>query len=318
MKVIRVGLLLATLAATTPAQNNADWDAGVAHYNQKQYRQAISAFSRVIEANPDFANSYYFIGMSHFLIKEYDRAILHLNRYIQLCEKEKKRPDVKARAALGRAYLFKEDFEKAVTVLTVVTQAVPDEALNFYYLGVAQQKLQRPDKAIEAYGAALRLNPKDAVTLDQLTRLLLSRAASTGAKGDYQQAITRAEQLRLVRDDADSAYLLGSGYLGAGEFQKAAVHLGKAAEARPDDGSLWFNYGLALSRSNQFPRAETALTRASGLLPTNAAVWAELGYVRESQSKYAEAVEAYQKAYEISPSPELQQAIDRARQSSGG
>ena len=63
------------------------------------------------------------------------------------------------------------------------------------------------------------------------------------ADADFQAAITRAEQLRLVRDDADTATLLGSAYLGSGDYAKASVHLAKVVEADPNNGNGWFNYG---------------------------------------------------------------------------
>jgi tetratricopeptide (TPR) repeat protein len=316
---IAAAILAAVLAGTPGAvaaqtSSNPDWDAGVSHFTQKQYRQSISDFQKVAEAHPEFANTYYYTGLAHFQLKEYGKAVVDLTRYVDLTEKGGGKTDVKARAALGRAYLFSNDFQKAVTVLTVVTQAVTDDPVNFYYLGIAYQKLNQNDKAIDAYSAALKLNPKDVPTLDQLTRLLLAKALTTQSKDDFNTAIARAEQLRLVRDDAQTATLLGSAYLGSGDFQKASVHLAKVVEATPQDGTAWFNYGLSLSRSKQFPKAETALVKASTLVtPPNAAVYIELGYVQESLKKYKEALASYQEADKLSPSPQLKESIERVQ-----
>jgi Flp pilus assembly protein TadD len=307
--------VLAGAPASVAAQssNNPEWDAGVSHFTQKQYRQAISDFQKVSESHPDFAGTYYYTGLAHFQLKEYGKAVVDLTRYLDLSEKSGGKTDAKARGVLGRAYLFSNDLQKAVTVLTVATQTVTDDPVNFYYLGVAYQKLKQNDKAVEAYSAALKLNPKDVPTLDQLTRLLLAKALTTNSKDDFNAAIARAEQLRLVRDDAPTATLLGAAYLGSGDFQKASVHLAKVVEATPQDGSAWFNYGLSLSRSKQFPKAETALVKASTLLATDAAVFAELGYVQESLKKYKEALAAYQQADKLSPSPQLKESIQRVQ-----
>jgi tetratricopeptide (TPR) repeat protein len=267
----------------------------------------------VADGHPDFANTYFYIGLSHFRLKEYGKSIVMLNRYLELVEKGGGKSDPSARAALGRAYLITDDNAKAVTTLTVVTQQITDDPTNFYYLGVAYQKLGQNDKAIEAYDSALKLNPKEVNTLDQLTRLLLAKAIQSSSKDDYQAAITRAEQLRLVRDDADTATLLGSAYLGSGDYEKAAVHLAKVVQAKPNDGNGWFNYGLSLSRSKQFPKAETTLQKATTLAPDNVDAFAELGYVEESQKKYKEALAAYTKANQLKPSPQLQEAIDRVK-----
>ncbi len=308
--------LVAVFAVGLPSAaqtSDPDWDSGVSHYKQQQYRQAISDFQKVADQHPDFANTFFYIGLSHFRLKEYGKSIVMLSRYLELAEKGGGKADTAARAALGRAYLITDDNAKAVTVLTVATQQITDDPTNFYYLGIAYQKLGDTPKAIAAYESALKLNPKEVNTLDQLTRLLLAKALQTHADADFQAAITRAEQLRLVRDDADSATLLGSAYLGAGDYAKASVHLAKVVETNPNDGSGWFNYGLALSRSKQFPKAETALLKATTLAATNADAFAELGYVQESLKKYKEALEAYSKANELRPNPQLQEAIDRVK-----
>ncbi|HQR38308.1 MAG TPA: tetratricopeptide repeat protein, partial [Blastocatellia bacterium] len=280
MRVLFSAAVLVVVLATggaAYAQGDADWDSGVSHFKQQQFRQAISDFQKVADAHPDFANTYYYMGLSHFRLKEYGKSIVALVRYIDLAEKNGGKADAAARAVLGRAYFLTDDNQKAVTTLTVATQTVTDDPVNFYYLGVAYQRLNQNDKALENFDRALKLNPKDPFTLDQSTRLLLSRAIASGSAADWQAAITRAEQLRLVRDDAATATLLGSAYLGAGDFQKASVHLAKVVEANPQDANGWFNYGLSLSRSKQFPQAETALIKAPTLDPKNADPFAEPG-----------------------------------------
>jgi tetratricopeptide (TPR) repeat protein len=308
--------VLAAVFALTPAAvtaQNSSWDSGVSHFNQKQYRQAIVDFQKVSEGNPDFANTYYYLGMSHFFLKEYNKAISDLNRYVDLTEKGSKKAEPGARAALGRAYILTGDNAKAATTLAVLTQTYTDDPVNFYYLAAAYQKLKDNNRAIDALTAGLKLHPKDANMLDLLTRLLLERALASKTPADFQAAIARGEQLRLARDDAESATLLGSAYLASGDFTKASVHYARVVQAKPDDGPSWFNYGLSLSRSKQYAKAETALEKATSLLPNNAAGWAELGFVAESLKNYAKALAAYEKANQLTPDPALQEAVDRVR-----
>jgi tetratricopeptide (TPR) repeat protein len=316
VKATVLAAVLGAVFALTPAPvsaQNGDWDSGVSHYNQKQFRQAIVDFQKVAEATPDFANTYFYLGMSHFFLKEYNKAINDLNRYVDLTEKGKKKPEPGARAALGRAYFLTGDHTKAATALAIVTQTHTDDPVNFFYLAAAYQKLKDNAKAIDALTAGLRLHPKDATMLDQLTRLLLAQALASKTPADFQAAIARGEQLRLTRDDAESALLLGSAYLASGDFAKASVHYGRVVQAKPDDGASWFNYGLSLSRSKQYAKAETALAKATKLLPDNAAAWAELGFVEESLKSYAKALDAYAKAHQLNPDPTLQEALDRVK-----
>jgi tetratricopeptide (TPR) repeat protein len=313
-RIVAACLALALSSAAVPAwAQDTDWDSGVEHFKKQEYRGAISDFNKVKDASPDFANTYFYIGLAHFFLKEYGKSIVHLTHYVELSEKQKSKVDAKARVALGRAYLLTDEYAKAAAELSEVTKTVTDDPINYYYLGVAYQKLNQNDKAIDAYTAALKINPKEVTTLDQLTRMLLAKAIQSNVKADWQAAVTRAEQLRIVRDDATTAQLLGNAYLGMGEFQKASVHLGRAVEANPKDGNGWFNYGLTLSRSQQFEKAETALKKAVELSPDNANAYAELGYVSESLKKYKEALSAYERANQLSPSAPLQESIDRVK-----
>jgi len=300
--------------AVTPAvAQNAHWDSGKAHFDKKEYRQAIVDFQEVAAANPDFGNTYYFLGMSHYLLKEYSKAINDFVRYVTLTEKEGKKPEVRARAAMGRAYLFTQDYKNAAATLTAVTQTATDDSTNFYYLAAAHQQLKQPDKAIDALNAGLKYFPRNADMLDLSMRLMLERALASKAPADFQAAIARGEQLRLARDDADSASLLASAYLASGDFAKASVHFSRVVADKPTDGVSWFNYGLSLSRSNQHAKAEPALTKASELVPDNPAIWAELGYVQETLKNYAKALLAYEKAYQLTPDPSIQESIDRVK-----
>ena len=76
--ILAAAALTAVLAASVPASAqtaDADWDSGVSHYKQQQYRQAISDFQKVADGHPDFANTYFYIGLSHFRLKEFGKSI---------------------------------------------------------------------------------------------------------------------------------------------------------------------------------------------------------------------------------------------------
>jgi len=51
------------------------------------------------------------------------------------------------------------------------------------------------------------------------------------------------------RDDALLRYSLGSAYLGAGQYAKAAEHLRKALEHNPDYSAAWKALGKALTEA---------------------------------------------------------------------
>jgi tetratricopeptide (TPR) repeat protein len=340
-------LILAAVEASAQ-----DWDKAVSLFNQKQFRPAIREFHAVLKATPEYyqawyyigashfqlqgyedtidafqnylraaekdekaqATGSYFVGMSHYQLKHYDKSIPLLARYISLAEKLQQKPDVSARAALGRAYIYTEKFAEAIPVLTASTVEIKTDANNYYYLGYAHQKLGQTDKAIAALNQGLAINPKDADMLQLLGSLYISqiRQSPTAAR----QAIATGERLLAVRNDERAWNLLGQAYLFDQQYAKAAPLLGKYAQAHADSTAAWYNAGLAYSRSSQWKPAAEALEKSVALAPTNATALMELGYVYESDKQYDKALTAYERAYEASGRRDdaARQSIERVKQ----
>jgi len=330
-----------------------DWDHAVSLYNQKQYRPAIREFHALLKANPDAwqswyyigsshfqlqsyedaidafqnyvksaekddkvqATGYYYIGMSQYQLKQYDKAIASLGRYISISDRTKQKVETNARAALGRAYIFTNHFTEAIPVLTIAASEMKNNATNYYYIGYAQNKLNKADLAIAALNQGLTIDPKDVDSLSLLADIYFSQVRQNPAAA--KQLISVGERLMTVRNDERSWGLLGQAYLVDKQYAKAAPLLDKFAHAHTDSGGAWYNLGVALSRSSQWKPAAEALEKALGLTPTNNAALLELGYVYESDKQYDKALASYQKAYDASGQKDetARAGIDRVKQS---
>jgi len=325
--------MLVGIAGLATAQ---DWDRAVSLFNQKQYRPAIKEFHAVLKANPDYyqawyyigashfqlqsfedsidalqkyvtsatkdekgqATGYFFIGLAHYQLKQYDKAIPALAKHISLSEKLQQKAEASARAALGRSYIFTDKFSEAIPLLTAAASDNKTDALNFYYLGYAHQKLNQNDQAIAALKQGLAVSPKDGDLLILLGNIYLSQSRQNPAA--IKEAIAIGERLIAVKDDERAWSLLGQAYLFDKQYAKAAPPLDKFARAHPDSATAWFNLGLAYSRSSQWKPAAEALEQTIKLAPTNTAAMLELGYVYESDKQYDKALTAYERAYEAS------------------
>lgn len=347
--VVSALVTVTVLDATTTGQ---DWPRAVSLFNQKQYREAIREFHAVLRANPEYWQAWYYIGASHFhlrgyedaidsferytkaprasekeqsagnyfigfsyyQLKQYDKAIPSFAKYVLLAEKTREKVDPSAQAALGRCYIFAERYNDAIGPLRSAAAEMKTNANNHYYIGFAYHKLNQEDQAIGSLNQALAIDPKDADTLALLGDIYLLRSRQTPATG--KQAVAIAEKLLAVRDDERSWGLLGQAYLADKQFAKAAPHLAKYARAHLDSGPAWFNYGLALSRSEQWKPAAEALEQAIKLAPTNAAALNELGYVYEADKQFAKALSTYERAYEASGRRDqsIRESIDRVKQ----
>ena len=351
LRATAAGLALLGLASAAVAQ---DWDRARALYEQKQYREAITAFQTLVQARPEYwqawyyvgasqfqleryaetidafgrylaaagdnareqATGEYFLGFAHYKLQQYAEAIPHLARYIALVQKSGGRVEPAGQSALGRAYIFAERFADAVPVLSAAAAGMPGNANNYYYLGYAYRRLGRPPEAVAALKQALAITPQDADSLLLLGDVYLQQARED--PGAIQEAIAVGERLGAVRDDEATWGLLGQAYLADKQFAKAAPLLDRYSRAHPESAAAWFNLGLARSRSGQWAAAAVALEETVRLKPEQVAALLELGYVYESDRQGDKALQLYERAWEASGRQDAtaRQGIDRLRRRS--
>ncbi len=103
--------------------------------------------------------------------------------------------------------------------------------------------------------------------------------------------------------DAKGKELSRSGYeaLQAGDYEKAAALLKRAAEADPKQPSIWLNLGMALLSLRQPEAALDALRKQIELNPFSEYAYFYLGRAYLAQRKYADAEAAFTKELEINP-----------------
>src|SRR5262249_52172180 len=158
-------------------------------------------------ASPDIAGAFYTIGLSHYLLAEYDKSIEPLKRYIELNTKAKHDVDASAKLALGRAYYFLERYDEALPLLAVTKDTEAKEAnVNAYLIGLMYFKKEDDDKAIPALRDAIKANSQDANALELLAESLMRKArkvkTEAAANALWNEAASIGEQLKTVRDDA--------------------------------------------------------------------------------------------------------------------
>src|SRR5262249_32070299 len=72
-----------------------DWERAVSLYKQGQFREAIAEFRKVLDEAPDHPDSWKFIGLSYYQLKEYKSAIQPLEKALELKRKDNRNdPDL--------------------------------------------------------------------------------------------------------------------------------------------------------------------------------------------------------------------------------
>ncbi len=308
---LSIGRLAAAIIAVLlalPAM--ADWKQAVAYYNQGQFEKAIQELKPDIDKNPDWEPGHRIAGLCYLKLKNNALAISELTRAVQL-----KSTAFATYSALAQAYFNTDKIDDCIQSLNQGDAFAKDPA-DLYILrhlrGAAYYREQKYDQAVADLTAAIRIKSTDWVDFSQLGAAYYN----LGRYDDANQALQKA--LSLKPDDDITKGLLGKTYFKQGvsalstkQYNQALDLLRKAGSYTPNDGYVFYNTGEAYLFLNNFPEAEKAYNQALTLLPGNGDVLRRLGFVYEKEKKWDQALNAYKKASELGPAPDLKEAINR-------
>jgi tetratricopeptide (TPR) repeat protein len=294
---------------------------GLCEFKLKRYDRvelplshAVDLFEIQSPATAEIAGAWYTIGLAHYLAGRYDKAVDPLKRYVELTSKAKRDVDPAARATLARAYFFLERYDEALPLMGNTSPEKSKEGIsNAYYLGAIYFKREDDDRAIPALREAIKANVEDAAAMDMLAESLMRKARKSNSVAGWAEAAEVGERLRAIRDDRQTASILGRAYLGARQFDKAVGPLEKIAKADAENGQAWLYYGIALSRSGQVRKAMEALEITIQMMPDSVPALSELAYVYEGDKQYQQALRIYEKAYAATGDPAMKANVERVR-----
>lgn len=353
-KIFAVSALLISIsisASASPPLVFFDWERAVSLYKQGQYREAIAEFQKVLEEAPDHPDSWKYIGLSYYQLKDYNAAIAPLEKALELKRKEN-RNDPDLYRALGQTHTLLKEYDKALSYFETLVRIEMNVAANYYLLGVTYANLNRQEEASAAFQKSVKIDPKDSDSwyylgvadfrggrlieaiaalrsgvaadpsnpeiLGLLAESLLRQGANESdekkAGSYYEEAIRVATSLKNLREDGASLELLGRAFLSSKRYTNAEMTLSRALEvSKPPSAALYFNLGFAHAQNKVWARAAEMLTQADKLNPGDFNTLYYLGYVYENMRRYPQALDAYNRALETSggANPDLKASIDR-------
>jgi tetratricopeptide (TPR) repeat protein len=341
-----------TNPATNPAPSG-DTSHAYLLLQQKQYAAAAKEAKDLAASRPNDSEAWKIAGFAELNLKQYAEAASDLEKALQL-QRTAKQEDPNTVDALAQAYVLSEKFERALPLLTAATnrQGKQPDSLMLYYRGLAEYKTGKPLDAERTFNAAIKLNPKDSLSLFYLAQIALGkndldgaisslnrvtvsdprmgsawtllvsaylrRAAlsedQTKADADYLSAVRAGEGLIKVKTDAEAVTLFGQALIGSKQYARAATALERASQAPDATGVTFYLLGVAHSRATNFPKAIAALQTAATKSPDDVNVYRELGYAYEVSKQYAKALAAYQKGASLAPGDtDFKESIERVK-----
>ncbi|HEX4227357.1 MAG TPA: tetratricopeptide repeat protein [Bryobacteraceae bacterium] len=191
---------------------------------------------------------------------------------------------------------LRNNLEKGVFELArEVDRVHPREAQFYVFLGDAWQSSGKPQQAVGAYEAALKLRP-DSV------HDLLALAGALKASGQVPLAEDKLKQaIRTFPSDSSAWFQAGALDYSLGRAPEAINKMEKALALDPDLAGGHRGLGEVLWRIGQIDRSESELGLALDVDPYDAEAYDLMGRVLAGKSQMAEALFDFEKATKLGP-----------------
>ena len=214
--------------------------------------EAVAEMNKAIAAEPDKQDLKLFMANLEVRNKNYDHAI---QLYQGLLAQDQKNADLLNR--LGETYRLKGDMNMAIDKFRAASQAAPSDPMPLLRLAMTLQTVDRNDEAEPIYAQVLKLQPDQAVALNNLAFLKADKGK------DLEEALTMAQRAKQKAPNSkDVADTLGYIYVKK-NLSEEAVHVFQDLVAKdPGNPTYRYHYGMALMEKGDKPSTKRELEQA--------------------------------------------------------
>ena len=182
-------------------------------------KEALDAFTKAIEINPQFAQAYSNRGFAYSNLGDYNQAIKDYNRAIEINPQDA----VAYYNRGGLAYGKLGNYNQAIKDYNKAIELNPQFAQAYYNRGVAYGNLGNYKQAIADYNRAIEINP-------QFAQAYYNRGLAYGKLGNYNQEIKDySRAIELNPQFAKAYYNRGFTYNEIGNYKQAVADIKIAA-----------------------------------------------------------------------------------------
>jgi len=282
--------LIETMQQSNPNSADVTFSLGMIDLHEQKYKEAEDTFRKAYQQNPkdsrglvglveslarqnkydeatqvlqqelvkDPKNIDLLIALGNIAVRSgnFDLGISQFQKVLDTLDKNSKiRGQVYLR--MGETYRRKGDLNGAVAALYKAKEVLPDNSLVVSTLAQALDIAGRKPEAVQTWEQAVKLDPRNAVALNNLAFLM----AESG--GDLDQALTyaqRAEQMMPSMNEVSDT--LGWIYLKKNLSDNAMDIFQRLVTRAPDNSTYRYHLGMALSQKGDRPRAIKELQQA--------------------------------------------------------
>ncbi len=223
---------------------------------QNKFSEAMQVVQQQMAKDPN--NNDLRVALGNIAVRSgnFDMGIAEFQKVLATLDKNSKaRGQMYLR--IGETYRRKGDNNAAVDALSKAREVLPDNSLIVSTLAQALDNSGRKREAAQTWEQAIKLDPRNAIALNNLAFLM----AESG--GDLDQALTyaqRAEQMMPSMNEVSDT--LGWIYLKKNLSDNAMDIFQKLVTAAPGNSTYRYHLGLALTQKGDRPRAIKELQQA--------------------------------------------------------
>jgi tetratricopeptide (TPR) repeat protein len=264
------------------------FERGIAYGKKGNHDQMFSDYSKAIELDPKHTMAYYYRGFAHKKKGQLDQAISDCSKAIEL------NPSfVEAHNVRGTAYLDKRQYDQATSDFSKAIELNPTYVEAYVNRGFAYWNKGQYDQAISDYSKAIELNPRFVGAYEM-------RGFAYWSRRQYDQAISDlSKAIELGQRDAETYYDRGDAYEGKGEYEKAVEDLNRAVAINPKYHTAYGSRGMIRYKQKDYSGAIEDLSKATDLKPDSARAYDNRGYAYLELGKYQSAMADFRKAIEL-------------------
>lgn len=250
-----------------------------------QYREAEASYREAIDLDPWQMPAYW--GLADLARLRGDHAT-SISLYARLASLYPEAPG--PRYGLAQAYLNANKPGRAYGVLARLPDKDKDEAATWYWRGVVEARLGRPEAAIGAFRESL------ARDLQGPDRAWVGLGLAYYGLKRFPEAIAAFDAAyRANPGEPYWDYQLGVMLKDGGQPEAALARFQALAARAPDEARNWRQVGFTLSILDRQAEAVPALERSLQIDPAQAKVWAVLIEAQRLLGRRAAALDAYEK-----------------------
>jgi Flp pilus assembly protein TadD len=194
--------------------------------------------------------------------------------------------ELRAHYATAQSFESANDWAAAEREWQVVIKLVPQDAHAWVNLGVALNRQNKPDEAIDAWTQAATLDPKLAGAHFNLGLAGVRRNEFAAAIGPLKLA------LALEPENSGARRALALALIGLERFPEASREVAQLLARAPRDAALLELAAQPFMQQDGYPEATIVLKRRLDLGNGTSHLWAQYGDALDGSSRTAEAVEA--------------------------